>query len=54
MNNNSNININKINFATEDQYFTGIIELSVQNKNILNKLVQKLASVNGIDKIVRE
>ena len=52
--NNSKININKINFATEDQFFTGIIQLSVQNKNILNKLVQKLASVNGIDKIVRE
>ncbi|MBT7654129.1 MAG: bifunctional (p)ppGpp synthetase/guanosine-3',5'-bis(diphosphate) 3'-pyrophosphohydrolase, partial [Flavobacteriaceae bacterium] len=52
--NNSNININKINFATEDQFFTGIIELSVQNKNILTKLVQKLASVNGIDKIVRK
>ena len=52
--NNSNININKINFATEDQFFTGIIQLSVQNKNILNKLVQKLESVNGIDKIVRE
>jgi len=52
--NNSNININKINFASEDQFFTGIIELSVQNKNILNKLVRKLESVNGIDKIVRE
>ena len=52
--NNSNININKINFASEDKFFTGIIELSVQNKNILNKLVRKLESVNGIDKIVRE
>ena len=52
--NNSNININKINFDTNDQFFTGVIHVSVQNINILNKLVQNLARVNGIDKIVRE
>ena len=32
----------------------GEIHVSVQNINILNKLVQNLARVNGIDKIVRE
>ena len=52
--NNSNVNINKINFDTNDQFFTGEIHVSVQNINILNKLVQNLARVNGIDKIVRE
>jgi len=52
--NNSNVNINKINFDTNDQFFTGVIHVSVQNINILNKLVQNLARVNGIDKIVRE
>ena len=52
--NNSNVNINEINFDSKDQFFTGEIHVSVQNINILNKLVQNLARVNGIDKIVRE
>lgn len=52
--NTKNVNINKINFDSEDQYFTGMIQVSVQNKTILNKLVLTLSKVNGIDKIVRE
>jgi len=52
--NNMNVNINKINFDSEDQFFTGIIHVSVPNKGILDKLVQNLSKVNGIDKIVRE
>ncbi len=52
--NNMNVNINKINFDTEDSFFTGEIHVSVPNKNLLNKLVQNLSKVNGIDKIVRE
>ncbi len=52
--NNINVNINKINFDSEDSFFTGLIHLSVPNKNTLNKLVQNLSKVNGIDKIVRE
>ena len=49
-----NVDINKINFDSSDQFFTGMIQLSVQNKTILNKLVKTLSKVNGIDKIVRE
>jgi GTP pyrophosphokinase len=52
--NNMNVNINKINFDTEDSFFTGEIHVNVPNKSILNKLVQNLSRVNGIDKIVRE
>ncbi len=52
--NNTSVNINKINFDTEDSFFTGLIHVSVPNKNILNKLVNTLSKVNGIDKIVRE
>ena len=48
------VDINKINFDSEDSYFTGIIHVSVPNKNVLIKLVQNLSKVNGIDKIVRE
>ena len=49
-----NVDINKINFDSSDQFFTGMIQLSVQNKTILNKLVMTLSKLNGIDKIVRE
>ena len=52
--NTKNVDINKINFDSHDQFFTGMIQLSVQNKTILNKLVMTLLKVNGIDKIVRE
>ena len=52
--NTKNVDINKINFDSHDQFFTGMIQLSVQNKTILNKLVITLLKVNGIDKIVRE
>lgn len=52
--NNTSVNINKINFDSEDSFFTGLIHVSVPNKNVLNKLVKNLSRVNGIDKIVRE
>ncbi len=52
--NNKNININKINFDSEDSFFTGLIHLSVPNKVILNRLIQNLSKVSGIDKIIRE
>ncbi len=52
--NTKNVNINKVNFDSEDQFFTGMIQLNVQNKTILDKLVITLSKVNGIDKIVRE
>ncbi len=52
--NNTSVNINKINFDSEDSFFTGLIHVSVPNKNVLNKLVNNLSRVNGIDKIVRE
>jgi len=52
--NNKNITINKINFDSEDQFFTGLIHVNVQNKTILEKLVKNLSKINGIDKIVRE
>ncbi len=52
--NTKNVNINKINFDSEDHFFTGMIQLTVQNKTILDKLVMTLSKVNGIDKIVRE
>ena len=48
------VDISKINFDSEDSYFTGVIHVSVPNKNVLTKLVQNLSKVNGIDEIIRE
>ena len=52
--NNMHVNINKINFDSQDSFFTGVIQVSVKNKTILDKLVKNLYKVKGIDKIVRE
>ena len=52
--NNMSVDISKINFDSEDSYFTGVIHVSVPNKNVLTKLVQNLSKVNGIDEIIRE
>jgi guanosine-3',5'-bis(diphosphate) 3'-pyrophosphohydrolase len=52
--NNKIIYITKINFYTEDNFFTGIIHLSVNSKNVLDNLINKLNNINGIDKITRE
>ena len=52
--NNMHVNINKINFDSEDGFFTGLIHVGVKNKTILEKLIKNLSKVNGIDKITRK
>lgn len=52
--NNMHVNINKINFDSEDGYFTGQIRVSVKNRTILEKLIKNLSRVNGMDKITRK
>ena len=49
-----NVNINKLSFDSEDGVFTGLISVSVKNKTILNKLVNNLLMVKGVDKVQRE
>ena len=49
-----NVNINKLSFDSEDGVFTGLISVSVKNKTILNKLVNYLLKVKGVDKVQRE
>ena len=48
------VNITKINFDTEDNLFSGLIHVNVNNKNILDKLVKKLNEIDGIEKISRK
>ncbi|MEC7068293.1 MAG: RelA/SpoT family protein [Bacteroidota bacterium] len=48
------ININKLSFDSEDGIFTGLISVNVKNKTILNRLINKILKVKGVDKVLRE
>ena len=51
---NMKVNITKIRFETDDNLFTGLIHVNVNNKSILDKLVEKLNKIDGMEKISRE
>jgi len=48
-----NVNMRNLNFSTEGGTFTGRITVVVKNNNILQKLIENLKLVNGIDKVTR-
>ena len=48
------ININKLSFDSEDGVFTGLISVNVKNKTILNRLINRILKVKGVDKVLRE
>ena len=52
--NNMNVNIFKINFDAEDGVFKGTVGVRVRNKTILNKIVNNLKKMKGIEKVTRE
>ena len=51
---NMNVNINNLNFDSEDGIFTGLISVNVKNKTMLNKLINRILKVKGVDKVLRE
>jgi len=51
---NKQVYITKINFDTEDNYFTGELKMNVKNQTVLNKLIKSLHRIQGIDKINRK
>ncbi len=51
--NNMHVNIKKISFETDDGVFTGHITVSVQNKNTIDKLINNIKKINGIDRVKR-
>ncbi|MGY5851183.1 ACT domain-containing protein, partial [Salegentibacter sp. F14] len=51
---NLNVNMKKINFESLDGVFNGMITLVVKNNAILNKIIERLKKINGIDKVSRE
>ncbi|HSP13088.1 MAG TPA: bifunctional (p)ppGpp synthetase/guanosine-3',5'-bis(diphosphate) 3'-pyrophosphohydrolase [Salegentibacter sp.] len=51
---NLSVNMKKINFESLDGVFNGRITLVVKNNSILNKIIDRLKKINGIDKVSRE
>ena len=52
--NSMNVNMNKISFESNDGTFSGFVSVEVKNKVILNKLLKKLKSIEGIEKVSRK
>ncbi len=51
---NLNINMRKMSFDTEGDVFKGSITFRVKNKNIIDKLIQRLKKIKGVYKVVRD
>ena len=51
--NNMNVNMKKISFETDDGLFKGNITVSVKNKKTVDKLIENIKKINGIDRVVR-
>ena len=52
--NSMSVNMNRISFETNDGTFSGFVSVEVKNKVILNKLLKKLKSIEGIEKVSRK
>lgn len=51
--NNMSVNIKKISFETDDGIFKGNVTVVVKNKKTIEKLVENIRKVNGIEKVKR-
>ena len=50
---NMNVNIKSIKFDTDSGIFNGEIAVEVNNNNFVEKLMERLQKINGIDKVFR-
>ena len=50
---NMNVNIKNINFDTDGDVFKGQISVEVNNNNFVEKLMERLQKINGIEKVFR-
>jgi len=50
---NMNVNMKKISFETDDGLFKGNITVSVKNKKTIDKLIENIKKINGIDRVIR-
>ncbi|MFC6858877.1 RelA/SpoT family protein [Zunongwangia atlantica] len=51
---NMHVNMKNINFESDDGIFSGRITVVVKNNAVLNKIIDRLKKINGIDKVTRE
>ena len=51
--NNMHVNMKKLNFDSNDGIFGGKINVEVKNITMLNRLIDNLKKINGIDKVTR-
>ena len=47
------MNIRKLNFETDGGIFKGNITIAVKTNNLVNKVIEKLKKLNGIEKVNR-
>ncbi|MCB0433754.1 MAG: hypothetical protein KDD18_12435, partial [Mangrovimonas sp.] len=50
---NMHVNMKSISFESDSGIFSGKINVIVKNNNMLNKLIDNLKKINGIDKVKR-
>jgi len=50
---NMHVNMKSLHFETDDGVFNGKINVVVNNKTMLNKVMEKLKKINGIEKVSR-
>jgi len=50
---NMNVNMKKISFETDDGLFKGNITVSVKNKKTIDRLIENIKKINGIDRVIR-
>ncbi len=50
---NLHVNMKSISFSSDDGIFNGDITVEVKNQTMLKNLIDKLKTINGIDKVVR-
>ena len=48
-----NVNIKRLNLGTEQDIFSGYIDLYVPDKKTLDALIVKLRSINGLQEVMR-
>lgn len=51
--NNMNVNIQSISLSGEAGIFKGKVAVIVQNNNILNKMIENIKKIDGVDKVTR-
>ena len=50
---NMHVNMKSLHFETDDGVFNGTVNVVVNNKTMLNKLINNLKKINGIEKVTR-